>query len=268
MRLHEVIFEADTPAGFAFDVLLIAAIVLSMFTIIADSVEPLHLRFGTGFLVLEYVFTVMFTVEYIARLLAVRRPLSYATSFFGLVDLISILPTWLAFFVPGVEAFIAVRMLRILRIFRVFKLATYLAEAQVLVGALRRGQRKITVFMAAVGTSVVVMGSLMYAVEGPENGFTSIPVGIYWAVVTITTVGYGDISPATPIGQALSIVIMLLGYGIIAVPTGIVSSELVNASRHGHDTRCCPACAAEGHDADAVHCKYCAANLTNGAPPA
>ncbi|MGE4297944.1 MAG: ion transporter [Desulfovibrionaceae bacterium] len=255
-RLHEIIFEADTPAGKLFDVALIAAILLSVAVVLCDSVESLRLRFGGLFTLLEWVLTLLFSLEYALRLYSVRRPLLYARSFFGVVDLCSILPTWIGLFLPGGEYLLVIRLVRVLRVFRVFKLAQYLGEAQLLLDALRASMRKIVVFLVAVLTLVVVFGSCMYLIEGAAGGFTSIPRSIYWAIVTLTTVGYGDISPQTPLGQAVASVIMILGYGIIAVPTGIVTAGLVRGQA-GVSTQSCPRCGAEGHDRDAVHCKYC-----------
>jgi voltage-gated potassium channel len=260
-KLHEVIFEADTAAGKAFDVLLILSIFGSVLAVMADSVEPIRQRHGATLYAVEWFFTLLFTVEYLLRLLCVGRPMRYATSFFGIVDLLAIVPTYVSILVPGSQFLITIRILRVLRIFRVLKLAHYVAEASLLMRALRASLRKITVFLFAVLTVVVIFGSLMYLVEGAESGFTSIPKSVYWSIVTLTTVGYGDISPQTNLGQAIASVIMILGYGIIAVPTGIVTVELSAAHRKGVSTQACPVCAAEGHDPDARHCKYCGARL-------
>ena len=260
-RLHEIIFEADTPGGKLFDVLLILSIVASVILVTLDSVSAVRQSYGRLLYFGEWVFTILFTIEYALRLTSVRRPLKYATSFFGLVDLLAILPTYLSILFPGTHYLLVIRILRVLRIFRVLKLAQYLGEIQVLSRALLASRRKITVFLFTVLTLVVVFGSLMYLIEQPENGFTSIPRSIYWAIVTLTTVGYGDISPKTDIGQAISAVIMIIGYGIIAVPTGIVTAELVQVSRKGVSARACQMCSAEGHDPDASHCKYCGSEL-------
>ena len=209
---------------------------------------------------MEWLFTVTFTIEYLLRLYCVRRPLRYALSFFGLVDLIAVIPTYLSLLVTGTQSLLVIRTLRLLRIFRVLKLAKYLGEAHVLLAALRASRAKITVFLVAVLSIVVIMGSTMYLVEGEEHGFTSIPTSMYWAVVTMTTVGYGDITPTTVLGRTLSAMLMILGYGIIAVPTGIVSAELVRAPKTV-STQACPSCSAEGHDHDATHCKYCGTSL-------
>jgi voltage-gated potassium channel len=261
-RLHEVIFEADTRAGRAFDVALIGLILLSVLAVMLESVRGVRERFGAELFAVEVAFTVLFTVEYALRLAGVRRPLLYAKSFFGVVDLLAILPTYLSILVPGTHYLLVVRILRLLRVFRVLKLAEHLSEADVLMRALRASRRKISVFLLTVLTLVVIIGTLLYVIEGEEHGFTSIPVSIYWAVVTLTTVGYGDISPKTPAGQTLAAVVMIIGYGIIAVPTGIVTVEIAQAARHRVvSTQACPECGSEGHDADAVYCKYCAGKL-------
>ena len=233
--LYETIFEADTTAGRWFDILLIVSILISVSVVMLDSVSAVRTVFGKWLLCLEWFFTLLFTVEYLLRLLCIGRPIRYAASFFGVVDLMSIAPTYLSLLVPGSQYLIVIRILRILRVFRILKLVQYLGEAQLLVQALRSSRRKITVFLFAVLTLVIIFGSLMYLIEGEANGFTSIPRSIYWAVVTLTTVGYGDISPQTGPGQMLAAVIMILGYGIIAVPTGIVTVEM--SPCHGTQSR-------------------------------
>ena len=260
-RLHQVIFEADTPAGRAFDLALIAAILLSVVLVSVESIAGLPARVRRWLVVGEWVMTVLFTVEYVLRLVAVRRPLRYATSFFGVVDLLAILPSYLALVVPAGRYFLVVRVLRLLRIFRILKLTHFLTEAHTLRRALRASTRKIAVFLLTVATLVVIVGALMYVVEGAENGFTSIPRSMYWAVVTLTTVGYGDVSPKTPLGQALASLVMILGYGIIAVPTGIVSVELAQATRGPVSSQACPSCGFGGHDDDARFCKRCGSAL-------
>ena len=260
-RLHEIIFEADTAFGKWFDVVLIVSIIISIMLVMLDSVEPVRAAYGRWLRVGEWVFTILFTVEYLLRLFCVQRPLLYARSFFGLVDLLAILPTYLSVILPGGQYFIVIRVLRLLRIFRVFKLVQFLSEARLLMGALRASLRKIIVFLCMVATLVIIFGALMYVIEGTANGFTSIPRSIYWAIVTMTTVGYGDISPQTGLGQALAAFIMIIGYGIIAVPTGIVTVELSQAVRRGVSTQACPGCGVDGHDKDARFCKYCGTNL-------
>ena len=260
-RLHEIIFEADTPAGKLFDVLLILSIVVSVALVMLDSVSGIRQSYGDLLYIGEWVFTILFTVEYVLRLYSVGRPLSYATSFFGVVDLLAILPTYLSILIPGTQYFMVIRLLRVLRVFRVLKLVQYVSEARVLMQAMRASRRKITVFLFVVLTLVVIFGSLMYIIEDPQSGFTSIPRSIYWAIVTLTTVGYGDISPQTGLGQTLAALIMVIGYGIIAVPTGIVTAELVQSYKKSVSTQSCPHCSAEGHDPDAEFCKYCGSML-------
>jgi voltage-gated potassium channel len=258
--LYTVIFEAETSAGKWFDILLILSILASVITVMFDSVSSIRVQYGSLLNALEWIFTIGFTVEYLLRLICVSRPLLYATSFFGIVDLLAIIPTYISLFIPGSQYLLIVRVLRILRIFRVLKLVQYLGEALLLMKALRASSRKITVFLFTVLTMVIILGSLMYLIEGAQNGFTSIPRSIYWAIVTLTTVGYGDISPKTNLGQLLAAGIMILGYSIIAVPTGIVSVELSRVSS-GKQVHPCKDCGAEGHDADAFFCKYCGAEL-------
>lgn len=262
-RLYTIIFEADTRAGKLFDELLIAAIVLSLTVVVLDSVESIaqqHHRLLWG---LEWVFTILFTLEYLARLWCAPHPLAYARSFFGVVDLLAIMPTYLALLVPELHALIDVRVFRLLRVFRVFKLTHYVTEYTHLGKALRASRRKILVFLSAVLMVVMVIGTLMYVVEGPENGYTSIPVGVYWAITTITTVGFGDITPKTDLGRLLASLMMLLGWGVLAVPTGIVTAEMVGAQHGGHavTTRSCPKCLAEGLAADDQYCRHCGHHL-------
>ncbi len=261
LKVHEVIFEADTPAGKWFDVLLILAILASVVLVMLDSVSTIHKPYGSILLFGEWFFTILFTIEYLLRLVSVGRPLAYATSFFGVVDLLAILPTYLSILIPGAQYLLVIRILRVLRIFRILKLVQYLGEARMLTQALRASGRKITVFLIVVLTLVTIFGSLIYLIEDPKDGFTSIPKSIYWSIVTLTTVGYGDISPKTNLGQLLSALIMIIGYGIIAVPTGIVTVELAQAFKQKISTQACPECSAEGHDIDAKFCKYCGSRL-------
>jgi voltage-gated potassium channel len=261
-RLHEIVFEADTPAGKAFDVLLIVSILSSVVVVMLDSVATIQARAGAWLTRLEWTFTVLFTIEYLVRLASVRRPVKYALSFFGVIDLLAIIPTYLSLIIAGAQSLLVIRILRLLRVFRVFKLAYYLSEARVLTTAMQASRAKITVFLTLVMSIAVVMGALLYLIEGEASGFTSIPRGMYWAVVTMTTVGYGDIAPDTVLGQIAASALMVLGYAIIAVPTGIVSAELVQAAAHQPvSTQACPSCSAEGHDDDAVCCKYCGERL-------
>ena len=271
-RLHwyTVIFEADTVAGRRFDLWLIALIVLSVLVVMADSVQSLHSRFSLIFSVLEWLFTLFFTLEYIARLMCSPQPLRYATSFFGVVDLVSVLPTYLALFFPEVHALIDVRVLRLLRVFRVLKLAAYVDEYQILLGALAASRRKILVFLSAVLMVVVVMGTVMYVVEGPTHGFVNIPTSVYWAITTMTTVGFGDITPKTDLGRLISSVMMLLGWGTLAVPTGIVTAEMAvrrQTLEPAPTTRTCHACLREGQREDALFCFHCGAALPRRTPP-
>lgn len=259
-RLHEIIFEADTPAGRLFDLLLLWAIIGSIVVVMLESVPDVRARYGPTLRAIEWGFTILFTVEYSLRLASVQRPAQYARSFFGIIDLVAILPTYFSLILPGAQSLLVVRVLRLLRVFRVLKLAEYLRESRVLGQALRASRRKISVFLLVVVTVVLVVGALMYVVEGERNGFTSIPLSVYWAVVTITTVGYGDLAPATTLGRGLAVVLMLIGYGIIAVPTGIVTVELTRASSQVA-TRACPSCGVDTHDPDAVFCRRCGARL-------
>ena len=258
--MHDIIFQHDSPAERAFNGLLIIAIVLSVAVVMLDSIEPVHARYGGPLLVAEWCFTILFTLEYLLRLWVSERPLRYARSFFGIIDLGAIVPTYLAIVFPAGRFLIALRVLRVLRVFRILKLAQYVQEASVLSQALKASRHKIIVFISTVLSVVVVAGSVMYMVEGKAAGFTSIPMGIYWAIVTMTTVGYGDVSPQTPFGQVLASMLMIVGYGVLAVPTGIVTLELQRAARLGV-TRECPGCGSRHHDQDASYCKYCGTQL-------
>lgn len=256
-----MIFEADTRAGRTFDLLLLLAILASVGVVLAESVPELRAAHGRLFRRLEWTFTLLFTVEYLLRLASVARPLRWARSFFGIVDLLAVLPTYLALAVPGAQTLIVLRALRLLRVFRILKLAAFLREATILRRAMASGRRKILVFLGTVLVLVLLLGSAIYLVEGEENGFVSIPRSIYWAIVTITTVGYGDLTPQTTVGRIIASIIMLLGYSILAVPTGILTSELIGLRTRPPSRQACPACGAEGHDEDAKHCKYCGEKL-------
>lgn len=263
-RLHAIIFESETRAGRLFDLGLLLAIVISVLAVMLESVAEIAAVMGPQLRAIEWGLTALFTVEYILRLLAVRHPWRYATSLYGVIDLLAVAPSYVALLVSGTQYFLILRVLRLLRIFRILQLPEFLGEANLLLTALRSSRRKIIVFLGAVSTIVIVVGAIMYVIEGPANGFTSIPKSVYWAVVTLTTVGYGDIAPRTSAGQFLAILVMLMGYGIIAVPTGIVSSEIALAMRNSPlkaTQNACPGCGQEGHDTDAVHCKYCGAAL-------
>lgn len=261
-RLYTIIFEADTTAGRRFDIGLVLVILLSIAVVIADSVPSVGREHGLALNALEWFFTLLFTAEYIARLLCVRHPLRYATSFFGIIDLLSVLPTYFALLVPEAYALLDIRILRLLRIFRIFKLTQYVAEYTMLGRALKASARKILVFLATVLMAVLIFGTILYVVEGPANGFTSIPTAMYWAIVTMTTVGYGDITPQTPLGKMIASCMMLLGWGILAVPTGIVTAEMTSL-RIGRrpTTRTCPSCLTEGHEPEAKFCDNCGAKL-------
>ena len=261
IRLHEIIFEADDPQAKSFDITLIILILVSVLTVLLESVGSVRARHGTFLRAAEWGFTIVFTIEYILRLLTVKSPMRYARSFFGVIDLLAIIPTYISWLVPGTQYLLVIRMLRVLRVFRVLKLAHFLSEAAALTEALRSSRRKITVFLFGVLTLVVILGSFMYLIEGEEHGFTSIPRSIYWAIVTLTTVGYGDISPETPFGQFIASLVMILGYAILAVPTGIVSVELARVENTNLSTRSCISCSQIGHAKDARFCKHCGASL-------
>ena len=261
-RLYEVVFESDTPAGKTYDIVLLICIVASVIVVALESISTLPSQFDRWLYILEWFFTIIFTIDYIARLWIVKSKRQYIFSFFGIIDLLSILPTYLGLFLVGAQSLMVIRSIRLLRIFRIFKLTRYVGEGQNLAQALRSSRPKIIVFLVTISTSVIITGTMMYMVEGPEHGFTSIPKSIYWAIVTMTTVGYGDMAPQTALGQTLASFIMILGYGIIAVPTGIVSAEMV-ALKHKEKitTQVCPHCLKEGHDHDAVFCKFCGGSL-------
>lgn len=260
-KLHELIFEADTPLGKFFDILLIMAILASVLVVMLESVGSLDARYGKLFDTLEWIFTIMFTLEYIARIISLQKPLYYIRSFYGIIDLLSVLPTYLSLFFSGTQALMVLRIMRLLRIFRVLKLVRFLSEANRLFDALRSSMPKITVFIVGVMCINLIVGTLMYIVEGGQNGFDSIPRSIYWSIVTMTTVGYGDIAPVTVMGQTLASFIMILGYGIIAVPTGIVTSEIHQAKGRLVSTQVCPSCGREGHETDADFCKFCGSKM-------
>ena len=262
-RMYEVIFESDTPAGRAFDKAIIAAILVSVAVVVMDSVPAMNQRHRAAFDIAEWFFTLLFTAEYIARIARVQRPLRYVRSFFGIVDLLSVLPTYLAIAFPETHALIDVRVLRLLRIFRIFRLTHYVAEYQMLAEALAASRRKIMVFLSAVLMVVLILGTLLYVVEGPEHGFRDIPTSVYWAITTITTVGFGDITPKTEAGRFIASVMMLIGWGTLAVPTGIVTAEMTARRRTapGATDRLCAGCGLGGHDADARFCRMCGARL-------
>lgn len=260
--MGHIIFETDTPAARAFDLILLIAILLSILLVLLESVGSIRLRVGPQLRMLEWAFTIIFTIEYALRIYSARRRQRYLTSFYGVIDLLAILPTYLTLFFTGTQYFAVLRALRLLRVFRVLKLSRYLGEASVLAQALRASRAKIVVFVTTVLTLVLIIGAVMYLVEGPENGYTSIPIAMYWAIVTLTTVGYGDVSPGTPLGRFLASAVMIMGYGIIAVPTGIVTTELTRASI-GRERRTapCPSCGTQHHELDATFCRRCGTAL-------
>lgn len=263
-RFHEIIFEADTPLGKVFDISLLVIILASILVVMLESVDSFSARFAHIFFVLEWIFTIFFTLEYFLRIYSVYRPWKYITSFFGIIDLLAIIPTYLSLFIVGTHYLLVIRSLRLLRVFRIFKLAKFLREGNTIIRALKASQTKITVFMFFILLMVVIFGSVMYVVEGSQNeSFDSIPRSVYWAIVTLTTVGYGDISPSTNLGQFLAAVVMIMGYAVIAVPTGIVSAEIIRGEEADEqlNTQACRYCGKEGHDDDALFCKYCGEEL-------
>ncbi|MBC7850285.1 MAG: ion transporter [Chitinophagaceae bacterium] len=261
-RIHETIYESNTVAGKTFDIALLVLIIGSIMIVMLDSVESYHLKYGRIFYTLEWVFTALFTVEYILRLVSIERPARYMVSFFGIIDLLAIIPSYLSIFFLGAQSLLVLRALRLLRVFRIFKMTHFLTEMEFLKTSISTSLKKISIFMFVVLALVIILGSIMYLVEGKQNGFNNIPESIYWAVVTITTVGYGDISPVTPLGKFIASIMMFIGYGIIAVPTGIITTDMASAVRsrkHGHET--CPGCGKEGHDGDATFCRNCGSRL-------
>lgn len=260
--LGDIIFEHNTPVSRLFDVLLLIAILFSVLLIMLESVSSIRLRYGNTLRTLEWVFTILFTFEYLVRIYVAHNSAKYLRSFFGVVDLLAIIPTYLSLFFAGSQYFIVIRSLRLLRVFRILKLVQFVGEASTLARALKASRAKITVFLIAVVSIVVIIGSVMFLVEGTEHGFSNIPESVYWAIVTLTTVGYGDISPETPLGKFLASIVMILGYAIIAVPTGIVTSEITRAERRD-EIRRCHHCQEAGHDPDAIYCKYCGETIVS-----
>ncbi|MBE0639872.1 MAG: ion transporter [Bacteroidales bacterium] len=261
---YRIVFHADTPEGRLFDVVLLILIVLSVMVVIFDSVPSFREKFKLEFNLLEWCFTIIFSVEYIFRIIISRKPRKYILSFYGIIDFISVIPTYVSILLAGSHYLSVIRILRMLRIFRILKLTRFMKASHVLVVSLKQSRYKIIVFFEVLITTVVIMGSLMYVIEGPENGFTSIPTSIYWAIITLTTVGFGDITPSTPLGQFLASFIMILGYSIIAVPTGIISAEIVKAGNKPDRPTKCSECHSVSHDEDALYCKYCGKSLTGG----
>ncbi|WP_129141965.1 ion transporter [Modicisalibacter coralii] len=257
-RLFQIVFESDTRLAKGFDILLITLILLSVAVVMLDSVASLRQHYGSWFYALEWGFTLLFSVELAVRLYCLDRPLRYLKSFYGMIDVLSILPTWLSLLIPGAQSLLVVRILRVLRLFRVLRLVEFLGEGNILLQSLRRSARKILLFLATVLMLVTIFGSLIYLIEPPEAGFTSIPKALYWAIVTLTTVGYGDITPITPFGQFISALVMVMGYAILAVPTGVFSAEMMRSIREErYSDEACPGCGQEGHERDARYCRRC-----------
>lgn len=262
-KLYKIIFEADTPAGKWFDIVLLWAILISVLVVFLESISELRISYGEVFFYLEWFFTILFSVEYILRIISTKKPIGYIFSFYGVIDVLAILPTYMSLVIAGSQYLLVIRILRLLRVFRILKLTHMMRQATILRKALIASRGKIAVFLFVVLSLVVIIGAVMYVIEGPENGFTSIPYSMYWAIVTMTTVGYGDISPQTTIGQIFASFVMIMGYAIIAVPTGIVSVEIADATKKT-SAIICPGCSKEGHDSDATHCKYCGSSIKPG----
>jgi voltage-gated potassium channel len=256
-KIATVIEGTDTPMGKLFDILLLVVILFSILIVMLESVSAIQLVYQTEFVIIEFIITGLFSIEYILRILSSKRPLRYVFSFMGLVDLLSILPTFIGLFISGAKPLTVIRALRFLRIFRILELSSYTKGADTIIKALYQSRQKIIVFIISMLTIVIILGAIMYSLESAEAGFTSIPRSIYWAIITITTVGYGDITPETAIGQTIASIIMLIGYSIIAVPTGIVSAEIVRSEKNKFKLHDCPKCKKSGHDQDALHCKFC-----------
>lgn len=260
-KIYEVIFESDTPSGKWFDIALLILILISIIVVMLESIESLRANYLTLFHTIEWIITILFLIDYILRIYCVTKPIKYITSFYGIIDLLSILPSFLAFFIAGGQSLMVIRGLRLLRVFRIFKLGTFLIHGNIIMESMRQSRGKIAVFMYFIMIMLMIIGATMYLVEGSENeGFSNIPASIYWAVVTMTTVGYGDVTPLTNLGKFLSALVMILGYAVIAVPTGIVSASMINPSRKVNG-QACPHCSKEGHDNDAGFCKYCGGEL-------
>lgn len=260
-KVHEVIYEADTPAGRLFDLILLLLIVLSIAAVMLESVASVQGKYGRELYIIEWIITGFFTLEYLGRLFAVRKPLAFALSFYGIVDLLAVLPGYLDLLFPGWHFLLALRAVRLLRIFRILKLVHYTGAGNDLLAALKKSRSKIAVFLFAVVVICIILGTVMYMIEGPNAGFTSIPVSVYWTIVTLTTVGFGDITPVTPLGQFISVVIMILGYGIIAVPTGLVTAQFMKSQPVSNNTQNCPNCSVYGHRDDARFCYNCGEKL-------
>lgn len=263
-QLHQIIYEADTPAGKWFDLLLIFTIIISIILVMLESVVSFDAKYHNFLNISEWVITILFTIEYILRVITIKKPTSYIFSFYGIIDLLATIPKYISLVFVGTHALVALRALRLLRIFRILKLARYLGASQTLSAALKASRTKISVFLLVVIILTIILGTIMYLIEGPVNGFTSIPYSMYWAIVTLTTVGYGDISPHTPLGQFISSIVMILGYGIIAVPTGIVTSEMAKADNNtSKNTEHCKYCNTDKHIDNAIFCHKCGKKLND-----
>ncbi|EGA69683.1 hypothetical protein VISI1226_17500 [Vibrio sinaloensis DSM 21326] len=262
-HLYVIIFGTHTKAGRAFDIALIIAIITSLIVLVLESIPSVSAQWAKELRYIEYTFTALFTIEYLLRLYCSPKPAAYAKSFYGVVDLLAILPTYLALFFPGASFMGVIRLLRVMRIFRILKLVRYLQDSNILLRSLLMAKRKILIFFSTVAILVTIFGALIFVIEGPENGFTSIPKSIYWAIVTITTVGYGDLVPQTNLGKGLASLTMLLGYSILAVPTGIITAELSQEMRSHKALVKCPNCSQSGHDSDAMYCKHCGSELAD-----
>lgn len=263
-KLYEIIYEADTKEGKWFDIILIFTILLSIILVMLESVESFDEKYHSLLNSSEWVITILFSIEYIARIVTIKKPSSYIFSFYGIIDFLATIPKYLSIFFVGTHALIALRALRLLRVFRILKLARYLGASKNLISALKASKIKISVFLFSVMVLTIILGTIMYLVEGPKNGFTSIPHSMYWAVVTLTTVGYGDLAPNTPLGQFIASIVMVLGYGIIAVPTGIVTSEITKQDHKIHtNTQTCPHCLLDKHMDNAEFCHQCGEKLNH-----
>ncbi len=271
-KVHEIIYEADTPMGKWFDIILIILIIISVILVMLESIKGIDEKYHGILLTLEWIITIFFSIEYIARIISIKKPSKYIFSFYGIIDFLSTIPLYLTYILAGSQVLLALRAFRLLRIFRILKLVRFLGEASQLKNALKASRAKIIVFLFAVTIVSIILGTLMYLVEGEEAGFTSIPTSVYWTIVTLTTVGYGDIAPITPQGQFIAMIIMLVGYGVIAVPTGIVTVEFGKQSKGSSlgakegtyvhvNTQACGSCAKEGHRDDATHCYNCGSKL-------
>lgn len=262
-KLYEIIYEADTRAGKWFDIILILVILASIIIVMLESVNSIDANYHNFLNIAEWIITILFSLEYIARIICIQKPTKYIFSFYGIIDFLSTIPKYISIFFIGTHALVALRALRLLRIFRILKLARYLGASNKLISALKASKIKIAVFLFSILVLTIILGTVMYIIEGSENGFTSIPYSMYWAIVTLTTVGYGDISPHTPIGQLIASMVMILGYGIIAVPTGIVTSEMTKQDKIHTNTQTCPNCLNDKHLDNAIYCNHCGEKLNH-----